>query len=128
MSARLNWSAMDRARLAKLLGRLGDDNEGEVVAAAHAIHRTAMAHGIDWSVALPPACDAARPTPIPVSPKLPWQREVMACRDVPEIFDGWERSFLKSIAAASSLSDKQRAKLAILYGKARQSFDRECAA
>jgi hypothetical protein len=53
-------SALDRDRLAKLLGMLGSDHDGEVVNAARAADRLVRRSGLRWpDIAMPAA--ATRP-------------------------------------------------------------------
>jgi septal ring factor EnvC (AmiA/AmiB activator) len=52
-------SAIDRARLAKLLGMLGATHSGEIVAAGRAAHAFVRAAGTTWSEVLAPRPDSA---------------------------------------------------------------------
>ena len=48
-------AALDRGRLAKLLGMLGSEHEGEVVTAARMATELLNRHGADWNAVLKPA-------------------------------------------------------------------------
>ena len=48
-------SARDRKRLVKLLGLLGSEHDGEVVAAARLAERLRRSAGVSWSEMLQPA-------------------------------------------------------------------------
>lgn len=127
-----NPSDIDRLR--KLAGRLDDGNSNEAATAWRLFATMATrlniqvteARELVFSPALtPPPAQSARPSPMPVT--TPWQRPVIRCLDVMELFTPWERTFLTSIASARSFSDKQAATLDGLYAIATRHFDAEMA-
>jgi len=94
---------IDRERLAKLLGVLGSEHDGEVVAAGRAADRLVRQSGMTWRSVLigaPPLC---APVEFNLSSEidfcLRWRRRLTA----------WEREFLASLRAQRTpLSTRQR--------------------
>jgi hypothetical protein len=76
-------SALDRDRLAKLLGMLGSDHDGEVVNAARAADRLVRRSGLRWP-------DIAMPAQPPRGP-------IEFCLSCPTVLTAWERAFLHSL-------------------------------
>ena len=102
----------DRERLAKLLGMLGSDHQGERDAAGLAAHRLVKASGMVWAdvVCIPQTSsreEVRRPETSPHS----WQSLAMACRQFPLLLDKWEAEFTFGLTRFPRLSAKQSGKL-----------------
>ena len=85
--------------LAKILGRLGSDHDGEVAAAGAMACRFIRERKLTWGELLRPR--SAEPPPL-LAPGSAWRRIAMECRDFHEDFGGlsrWETGFLCKIAA-----------------------------
>jgi hypothetical protein len=93
----------ERAKLAKVLGLLDSDREGEALAAARAAARLVKQHDTTWrEVIEPPA----------IEKKLPelgvWRETVAQCLERPGSLRPWEVGFLRDLPAFRRLSSKQR--------------------
>jgi hypothetical protein len=97
----------DRERLARLLGMLGSDHQGERDNAARAAHRLVQQHGITWFdvVVPPPDTDGADPH------SGDWRRTAAACSRYPHLLNRWEAEFIWGLSRFPRLSGKQRATL-----------------
>jgi hypothetical protein len=106
-------TALDRGRLAKLLGMLGSDHDGEVVAAAKQAERLRRKAGITWAEIVVPAKSLASR-----SDHLEWPEttteSIELCIEHADVLSGWDKKFLASIARRSpnTLSEKQLSVLA----------------
>lgn len=111
----------DRARLAKLLGMLGSNFDGEVLNAARAANNLVRNSGATWeSVIAPPTTPpvAHRPTWTPPPPPPPtWRESVQFCQQYAYMLTEWEVEFLGSIAYRHALSEKQRTVLNRIMAK-----------
>jgi hypothetical protein len=93
----------DRAKLAKVLGLLDSDREGEALAAARAAARLVKQRGIGWAQVLEPP---------PIEKTLPelgtWRQTVARCLERPGSLRSWEVGFLRDLPGFRRLSGKQR--------------------
>jgi hypothetical protein len=104
-------TTLDRALLARVLGMLGSDHPGEVLA-AHQAERIRRVEGVTWPELLaPPPCAILRRTPIHCLALL--DEAIRLCLGHPEHLTDWERDFLVSPLPQPPLrlSPKQRAVL-----------------
>jgi hypothetical protein len=96
-------AAQDRAKLAKLLHKLGSDHVGERTAAGLAAARLVKQSGLSWRQIL---------TPPAVEKKLPelgtWRATVAECLAQPGAIYPWEAGFLRDLPGFRRLSTKQR--------------------
>jgi hypothetical protein len=86
-------SALDRERLARLLGMLGSDHDGEALAAARMAERLRRQAGTTWFeiLASPAPAQHGMPMPAAVAGMLGlWELHERCC------LSEWERDFLAS--------------------------------
>jgi len=107
----VNAVALDRDRIARVLGMLGSAHDGEVIAAARQAERLRAAAGLTWADIV----IARLPAP---------QRQNVGTVDAvdlvlahQDILTEWERNFVRSIRSARRLSDKQKQVLQRLVEK-----------
>jgi hypothetical protein len=112
-------AALDRERLAKLLGMLGSDHDGEVAAAGRAANALVKAAGATWFDAVAPAVEAPSSSP-------PRRAEIESTADAiefclcwPDELTAWEWRFLHSVRRRYRLSGKQLDVLVKLVGRCR---------
>ena len=86
-------TTLDRGRLAKLLGLLGSDHDGEVVAAARQVERLRADAGLTWPEIL-----------VPRLPPPPHGRNVRTVADAIDfviehevVLTDWERGFVRDL-------------------------------
>jgi hypothetical protein len=98
-------AALDRDRLAKVLGMLGSHHDGEVLTAGRTAHALLRAAGTTWPELL--GANAAQ---------LPVWREPQCKADLLDLIaewehllTPWERRFVVSVSARPKLSAKQAA-------------------
>jgi len=104
-------AALDRERLAKLLGMLGSTFDGEVVTAARQAEALRRKFGLTWGEILAPNI----PVIAPVARRRPIRRpasiedRIEICIENIDLLTPWEKGFLRSIAKKPgySLSEKQ---------------------
>src|SRR5712691_11635602 len=110
-----------RARLAKLLGLLGSDFDGEIAAAGRAANGLVRAASCTWF-------DVVLPDSEPQQSRLRHHREIVSTNDAiefclswPGVLTDWERRFVRSLRdqGRSVLSLKQFDILARVVAKAR---------
>lgn len=120
-------SSHDRSRLAKLLGMLGSNFDGEVVNAARAADRLIKNAGETWeSVIIHTTTIAVSYQPhtrqreyrAPPAPEH-WE-EVKKYQAYTTVLNAWEAKFLESIGLRHSLSEKQQKVLARIRAKIEQ--------
>jgi hypothetical protein len=110
--------AKDVERLARTLGMLGSDHDGELIAAARAANRQIKALGLDWrevvARAFRPAPTGRHPTSAAAPPGPKGAHDQIAeCLAWPGLLSAWETGFLTSLRVQRTpLSPKQAAKLA----------------
>ncbi len=104
--------ATDRTKLAKLLGLLGSNHQGERDAAGLAAHRLVQSHNATWFdvVAPVPSDDDDAPEPTP-NPSQDWRTLAAACGRYPHLLDRWEYEFIIGLPRFPRLSVKQHDKL-----------------
>ena len=107
----------DRRKLALILGRLGSDFDGEIVAAGRAASTLLREAGTTWFLA-----------PAPALPEPTCHREIESDDDAIEYaldcrhwLTDWEANFCRSIAEQFQLSPKQRAVLARIVERVRRA-------
>jgi hypothetical protein len=114
-------------RLARTLGMLGSDHDGEVLNAARQAERIRRALGCGWDALLQvPLAGAGveagrggrQPPPWPADQPNDWREMIAACRRCPARLTAWETQFVASVAERRSLSAKQYAILRKLSEKA----------
>jgi hypothetical protein len=101
-----------RPKLAGILGMLGSEHDGEVLAAARMAERLRREMGATWHdlIACPPEPETSRRSdpPRPSRPQAPhWRATVARCRARPDRLSDFERRFLASLAGFRTLSPKQ---------------------
>jgi hypothetical protein len=103
----------DRDRLAKLLGLLGSDFDGEVAAAGRLADKLVRNAGLAWSdvlaPALPPPEHDHRGDPDADPLRGNWRAMAVACTHYPHLLDKWEWQFLSGLQRFPRLSSKQHA-------------------
>lgn len=96
-------SDSERTRLAKLLGMLGSDHDGERAAAALAASRFVRARGVTWPQVLrPPAVEK------PLPELGAWRQTAARCLERRDLLRPWEIRFLSDLPGFRRLSVKQR--------------------
>jgi hypothetical protein len=110
-------SALDRERLARLLGMLGSEHEGEVVAAARQAERLRRQAGATWFEILASPSPSAPPHGAPVPAEVAemlvmWGAHENCC------LSPWERDFLASMREWRSLPTPRQ--LAVVLRTARR--------
>jgi hypothetical protein len=107
-------------KLAKVLGMLGSDHDGEVAAAGRRAHKIVKNAGLTWGEVIAP------PAPAPQQPYRPprrWRRPVSAsdsaalCLQWPEVLTDWETDFCRSIVGRHRTSPRQSEVLARIVRK-----------
>jgi hypothetical protein len=116
MSAVIELSAATRQRLARLLGVMGSDHDGEVLNAARMADRLVREQGATWhEVVGSPTTPGRQPPGFGNEDVLAQFPTVGAaawfCRCWPELLSPWERDFVASIPGFRRLSPKQAAVL-----------------
>lgn len=96
----MNLSANDRSTIAKLLGLIGSDHDGEALSAARKAHELLRAKGGTWLDLL--GIEALTPEPDHVA----LARELLGKGKA--ICTAWEMRFLRGILAFKTLSTHQR--------------------
>lgn len=108
-------TASDRSMLAKLLGMVGSDHDGEALAAARKAAALVAARGITWPDLL--GLDAMPPEP----------DHVALARDLlgrgKAICTEWEMRFLRGVLGFKSLSTHQRQTLDGIHDKVNAAVD-----
>lgn len=101
------------SRLAKLLGKLGSDFDGKVVAAGRQANKLVRSSGLTW----PQVVQA----PLSIEDQRDDSEALAACLRHPEYLTEWEAGFIETLSrrGVTRLSDKQRAVL--------QRLGRKCA-
>jgi hypothetical protein len=110
MSAPLRRT-LDRERLARVLGMLGSEHDGEALAAARQAERLRATAGVTWhDIVAPSATPAVLGWPGSIT------EAIEACIGCPAALTTWEKKFLAGIARRREdrLSAKQLAVLARL--------------
>lgn len=106
------------ARLAKVLGMLGSDFDGEVAAAGRRANALLKGAGLTWDQLLTPP----RPEP-PYGPPRRWRRPASPSDAAalalmwPEVLTAWEAEFCRSIVGRRRVSPRQAEVLARVTGK-----------
>jgi hypothetical protein len=115
----MSSAALDRDRLAKLLGMLGSDHPGEVVAAARQAERLRAEAGLTWPEIIGPALPPPRPQNHHVETVADAIEFVL---DNEEKLTDWEAAFAPSIRRQRSpISTKQIAILDLILGRVRRA-------
>ena len=98
-------------KLARILGMLGSEHDGERAAAGLLATRTVREMGTTWSELLrPPATPHLERNPAAIG----WRTMVAVCRSRPDLLSAWEREFVASVGRQRQVSEKQSAVLARL--------------
>jgi hypothetical protein len=106
------------AKLAKVLGMLGSDYDGEIAAAGRRANAMVRSAGLTWDEVL-----AAPALPPPSRPPRRWRMGVShtdtaaLCLQWPEVLTDWEADFCRSVVGRRRVSDKQAAVLARIVAK-----------
>ena len=109
-------AALDRQRLAKLLGMMGSAHDGEVVAAARQAERLRADAGLTWHDIVLPALPAPRPQR---RGAMTLGQAIQFVLDHEDALTAWESDFARSIQRQTSrLSPKQIGILERLVEKA----------
>jgi hypothetical protein len=110
-----------RPKLAKVLGMLGSDFDGEIAAAGRRANAMIRSAGLTWDQVIAPA--APRPEPPPHPPRRRWRRPVTPsdtaalCLMWGEVLTDWETDFCRSLVGRRRVSPKQAEVLARIVGK-----------
>jgi hypothetical protein len=109
-------------KLRRVLGMLGSEHDGEVLAAARAAEVLRRRMGAQWDELLtPPAATPGRPATEAWSARRPdpddWRATVAWCRRHHGALSPWEASFLAALAAFPRISPKQQTILAGIVAK-----------
>jgi hypothetical protein len=96
---------LDRGRLGRVLGLLGSDFDGEIVAAGRAANALVLGAGLTWPEviterATAPGLQVWRPPPTTAE-------AIALCLRWPEILTGWEAQFLSSLSLQRRVSARQ---------------------
>lgn len=102
--------AIDRNRLAKVLGLLGSDHPGERDAAALAAMRLVRDAGLTWTDILVPV-SLDRPRSLPAAASDEWQDDLNLCIRNRSRLSDWEAQFCSSLMMRRLLTPAQSAKL-----------------
>jgi hypothetical protein len=103
-----------REKLAAVLGMLGSEHDGEVLAAARAAERLRAQAGATWAELLGAAVARQRD-------QVPgWRAMVAACLAHRELLTDWERQFVSDLRRQARLSRKQLAILSRIAAGVRQ--------
>ena len=97
----------DRDRLAKLLGLLGSDFDGEVATAGRLADRLVRSAGLTWAAVLAPALPPPDREPGADPLRGDWRGTATACSRYPHLLDQWEVGFLVGLPRFPRLSTKQ---------------------
>ncbi len=123
-------AALDRDRLARILGMLGSNHPGEALNAARAAEQMRRESGLTW-----PQILAVRALPATTPLREPVDRDdhqrddrgdqnlaamIELCRKNPQHLSEWERRFVGSLAGEPRLSKKQMAVLRQIVASVRQ--------
>jgi hypothetical protein len=113
----------DRDRLVKLLRMFSSDHDGEVAAAARAIHKLVEARSLDWDDLIIDVRHPRRYSPPPPGVGAGEADLIHHCLECAECITAWESDFLHSIGASvvqwGRLTPKQRAILDRIVNKLR---------
>lgn len=96
----MNLSTADRSTIAKLLGLVGSEHDGEALSAARKAHQLVRSRQATWADAL--GLEASPPEPA----HLAVARELL--RTGKGIITPWEARFLRGVLGFKTLSDHQR--------------------
>lgn len=118
-------AAKDIRRIRSTAALLTSDNDGEALSAARALCRLLNQHGLDPAGVVGAGlvgrfatnCPDAPKGPAPVSILRPHQIGARMCLAYPELLTDWERGFLRNVAEAGSISDRQRSRLNTIASK-----------
>ena len=116
----MSFTHRDRESLAKILGMIGSDHDGEVLSAARKANAMVRAAGLTWQQVLLVRPSAAQSTP--PAWKRPGEGDHVALatellRAGPGILTDWEGDFLRSLLGFKTLKPKQTERLAIIRRK-----------
>jgi hypothetical protein len=89
-----------------ILGMLGSEFDGEVLAAARQAERVRVAMGLTWHQLLAPPPPSLAPPP-PNGAATPWRHLAHLCRQRHDISE-WEADFLANVGKQTHVSEKQR--------------------
>jgi hypothetical protein len=111
----------ERERLAKLLGMLGSDHEGERANAATIADRMLRERGLTWRDILPD--QPAGPTQPPATKRAPrnWRADIELLAHATRLLTPWEEQFVASVRRQRRFSKKQAAIIARLAGRVRKT-------
>lgn len=108
-------SPSDRSMLAKLLGLVGSNHDGEALSAARKAHALLKAKGATWGDAL--GLDGLPPEPDHVA----LARELLGTGKA--ICTAWEKQFLRGVLSFKTLSTHQRQTLDGIRDKVEAAVD-----
>jgi hypothetical protein len=107
-------------RLAKVLGMLGSDHDGEIAAAGRRANQMVRSAGLTWSEVISPTTPASNASH---TPRRRWRRPVSAsdsaalCLQWPEVLTDWETDFCRSLVGRQRISPRQSEVLARIVRK-----------
>jgi hypothetical protein len=97
-------------KLAKVLGMLGSEHDGEIAAAGRQANQMVRNAGLTWREVIAPAAPAPQQQ---YRPPRRWRRPVSAgdaaalCLQWPEVLTDWETDFCRSLVGRQSTSPRQ---------------------
>lgn len=100
-------AASDRERLARLLGMLGSDHDGEALNAARMADRLVRDHGITWFDAITAPVVPRLSTADPLARFTTCAEACAFALSRAPALTQWELDFLRNVARFSKLSPKQ---------------------
>lgn len=108
--------AADPDKLARILGMLGSDHDGEVVTAARKAEAVRRAMGKTWTELLldQGQLPLVRPPPKPADPRpgsRPWAELAAACLQTGKVKKAFEVQFLGTIAGYSSPPSRRQSEI-----------------
>ena len=114
----MSQTALDRARLARVLGMLGSAHDGEALAAARQAERLRADAGLTWADIVIPRL----PAPARARPVNSVADAISFVLQHDDILSAWEADFIRSVAAQkNALSPKQIAIVERLVSKAQRA-------
>ncbi len=117
----MSAAALDREKLARVLGMLGSAHDGEIAAAGRAADAIVRAAGLTWQEVLAP--DGLRKV-VPVR-GITVNDLIETCLESEQALTGWESGFVWSLKPQRyPLSQKQLATLTEIFEKVRRTSAR----
>jgi hypothetical protein len=98
-------------KLAKVLGMLGSDHDGEIAAAGRRANQMVRSAGLTWKEVISPTTPASNASPNPPRrwrrPASPSDAAALCMQWRAEVLTDWEADFCRSIVGRYRISPKQ---------------------